>query len=111
MYLPVLGSHLTIWLPVSKQEVVISSTLEVSWYACKYTYTVHLLYRMTEANYNIVRLPSLPSVKAHMWPKGSEFWKIYSRVCSNQQLQIFSFCNLIITNNLPGNHQSIESQT
>lgn len=33
LYLPSLGSHLTIWLPVSKQEKVISETEFCSWVA------------------------------------------------------------------------------
>ena len=34
MYLPVPGSHLTIWYLGSKQFFVISATLIFSWYAC-----------------------------------------------------------------------------
>ena len=32
MYLPCLGSHLTIWLAGSKQALVISPTVSCSWY-------------------------------------------------------------------------------
>lgn len=33
MYFPLLGSHLTIWYPGSKQALVISATVFCSWYA------------------------------------------------------------------------------